>query len=366
MNASARQISTPRLAVSASTYDGFFLRDNLASGGQVPAAPPYNQCPDIIQSGSPIPNAQSTLSAISSWQTIYDCQPVIGAPNYYYLRGMNGTAPQGAETFQLKLFWAPAQLILFPATWKNNPLTAATGGETVAVTADPGHIGVGDEPFLWQAPPAPTGSTFYSLVAQAVGANGVTPPLPTDWIGMSQLLTQQLSVGFRNMVYVDPSAPAWAHQVGVTIPSSVSEKASLRLMVTASGFTGCSLGLIADRFTSEQEMIALRPVQLTDGFTTGIQFTADPGFTSQLTVQCWNPGSAVPAGSTITLLVSALVPENAIADAIRRGALHSRYSRQMFAEGSVDPQVGVGPQPLLPLGTVSFVAGPSPSAPPGP
>jgi hypothetical protein len=76
-------------------------------------------------------------------------------------------------------------------------------------------------------------------------------------------LTQRLNLGFRNMVYVEAGARSWRHQMGLTIPGALSEPGRLMLTVTASGYAGSSLGLIADRFTSEKEMISLKPVQLT-------------------------------------------------------------------------------------------------------
>jgi hypothetical protein len=341
----------PRLAASASTFDGFYFRGSLGSKGTVPAAPPYDLCPDIVRSGTPIPDAQAALSTAESWQTLYDCEPAIAIRNFYYLRGMNGAIAPVSDA--LRLYWAPAQLILFPPTWRNQPMAAASGDETVEVSARPGEIGVGGEPFVWTPPPLPAGSTFHSFVAQASGA-GSEPVTANDWIGMSQLLTQRLDLGFRNLAYVDPGAAAWLHRLGITIPGTVGEPATLMLTVTASGFAGCTLGLLVDRFTAEQEMIALEPVTLADGFTTGLRFTLEAGFTGNLTVQCWNPGPAVAAGSAITLSVSYVVPEARIAEAVQRGGLDSRSSAQ------VADAAQVGPTPVLPLGSVSFVAGLTP------
>jgi hypothetical protein len=92
---------------NAATYDGFFLRDNLASEGAVPAAPPYNQCPDIIQSLVPLPDPEAALGAPSSWERAYRTEPLPGM-NYYYARGLNGTS----ATFdgKMALYWCPAEL----------------------------------------------------------------------------------------------------------------------------------------------------------------------------------------------------------------------------------------------------------------
>ncbi|HMG52906.1 MAG TPA: hypothetical protein VK601_05485, partial [Kofleriaceae bacterium] len=125
---------------TASTYNGFYLRDNLASDGVVPALAPYNQCPDIIQSSTPIPDPQNTLSTLDSWDRIYRTEPAPGT-NYYYARGLNG-APSGGFAGELSLFSTPAELLLFPSLWKHSPLVTASGSETVPVSAPSGHIGV--------------------------------------------------------------------------------------------------------------------------------------------------------------------------------------------------------------------------------
>jgi hypothetical protein len=334
------------MARAASTSGGFFFRDNLQSQGQVPAPTPYDQCPDIIGSPRPLSNAASALSSPSSWNTLYDCEPVVGASNYYYLRGMNGGDDPARD--KLGLFAAPAQLILFPSTWKNNPLTTAKGAETISVSAAPGKIGVGDQPFLWKATPAPAGSTFYSFVARAVDTQG-SGVIPADgWTAMSQLLTQLPAVGFRNLAYVDPAADTWTHVVAITIPAAVDTPQTLRLDVESTGFAGCTLGMVADRFTSQQELIELAPTPLVDGQLRGITFTADPGFTALLTIQCWNPGAAVPVQSSITLSVNCLLTDDGIQEALQAGTLH--YEHRAAADA-------LGPTPVQPLGMITFVAG---------
>ncbi|HEX8113730.1 MAG TPA: hypothetical protein VF516_38625 [Kofleriaceae bacterium] len=352
-----RQFSRVGAAVrlaTASTYPGFYLRDNLASSGSVPALPPYNQCPDIIGTTTPIPDPQVVLSTLDSWDRIYRTEPQPGV-NYYYVRGLNGL-PSGAFDGKLSLFWTPAELLLFPSLWKNHPLATASGSETVSVSAPAGHIGVGVDPFVlnWPSPASRGGATFTSFVAQNLAA-----PIPTisSWIEMSQLMTQQLNFGWRNGIAFDPIANngMMLHRMGLTVPGTVGDSATLQLIVTANGFVGDTIALLADRYTAEQKAIQLAPTRITqDGQSIGIQINLDPGFHANLTVQYWNTSDNVPAaGSTITVTASYVVPKANLEHAITAGVIDSHLSN------TVARQIGVGPQPVAPVGAVTFLAGPS-------
>jgi hypothetical protein len=225
MNTAFANDAVPPLQSSASTYDGLYLRDNLTSQGTLPAVAPFNACPDIIQSSTPIANPQTVFGTMRSWNTIYPTAPTPGK-NYYYVRGLNGST----ESFegQVQLFWTPAQLILFPSTWKNNPLLTASGLEAVNINAAPGYVGVGDEGFVLdtgtQSLPGP--NSFYSFVAQNIAA-----PIPTisSWLEMSQVMTQQLNLGMRNMLTFDPFDGALLARLGLNIPMSIGESATLQI-----------------------------------------------------------------------------------------------------------------------------------------
>lgn len=333
---------------TASTYDGFYLRDNLASQGTVPAVAPFNQSPDIIQSGMPVTNPGVTFSTLQSWCTLYPTDPAPGQ-NYYYLRGLNGS--EEAFSGNLRLYWAPSQLILFPSSWKNNPLTAANGLEDVGVQADAGHIGVGDQPFLLDtaSQPLPDAHSFYAFVAQNTAA-----PIPTisSWLEMSQLLTQQLGFGFRNVVSFDPVTGPMLYRLGLDIPMSVGESATLQLSISVQGIpAGDTIGLLADCYTPEMASIALLPTKTNgNGYMAGIQVNVDPGFRSSIAVQYWNTSGKVPAaGSQITLTANYVIPEEKIDRALVLGVLDSRY-----AQPAVDSSVT--PQQVCPVGSVTFVA----------
>jgi hypothetical protein len=334
-------------SASATVFDGFYLRNNLDCNGDVPSMGPYDLCPDIIQSATQIENPQSALSTPASWATSYNVAPTPGITNYYYVRGLNGAAD--AVTANVALYYAPAQLILFPESWQNNRLSTSKGS-TVSIQADSGAIGVGDTPLLWKNTPSPAVGDFYSFVAQAVDEpNVATPPVITTWTAMSTLLTQDLNYGFNTTAYVDADEPTWYARLGLTIPSSIASSGQVMLMISSNGFTSGTVGLIGDLFTSNQSAILLNPFTLTQGGVTSLTVTLDPGFSSMLTLQYW-PGSGTPpaSGSTITLSASYIIPPEETGQALAAGIVNGPRATYLT-------QSGIGPTATAILGSATFV-----------
>lgn len=347
-NAKAAERTTLVLAAGP-TYDGFYFRNNLQSNGDVPSTGPYNVTPDIVGSSEPIPDAQSKLATPASWKTSYDTDPVPGAANYYYVRGLNG-ATTAVSSAPVSLYYAPAELILWPSTWKNHPLHTASGRDTVTVSAQPGAIGVGSEAFVWRASPLSGDSDFYALVAQAAPAI----PAVNRWTDMGALLTQDLGFGFRNTVYVNGSAQAWTHRLGLNIPASFDAPGQIMLTLTTAGMSGATIGVLANVFGSDQKVIAILPAQVTqDSFATGIQVTLEPGFSASLAVQYWSGGATPAAGSTITLTASYVLPPSEVLTAATRGLIDSAHDRFLQSV-----HAGIQPQATVLLGSATFIVGP--------
>ncbi|MBK8256446.1 MAG: hypothetical protein IPK82_27730 [Polyangiaceae bacterium] len=338
--------------VTASTFDGFYFRNNLASKGVVPAGPPFNLGPDIIQSPTQVADPVDTFSTVESWGRLYNTEPQAGT-NYYYVRGLNGaTTPFKG---QLSLYWTPAEVILFPTLWENRPLRTKLGKKVVSAEAASGHIGVGADAFLLNWPTAAaqsSTSTFASFIAQ----NAATPiPTVSSWIEMSQILTSQLSFGFRNGVSFNPAANGGAmlQRLGLNIPLEVGQSGTLQFVLSATGLVGDTVGMIVDQYTAEQKAIQVMPSKVSqDSQAFGTQVTMDPGFSGTLAVQYWNTSQKSPApGSTLTLTVNYVVPQSELEKAVAAGVLHSPYS----AAAAKTLDVGVGPQEVAPLGQVTFI-----------
>ena len=336
----------PAQTSTASTFDGFYFRDNLTSLGRIPAVSPFNQCPDIIQSSVLVSNPSVTFSSIDSWQQAYPTEPTPGQ-NYYYLRGLNGS--QVAFNGEVQLYWAPSQLILFPSSWKNNPLCTLNGREEVSIEADMGHIGVGAQPFCLNTADQrlPTADSFYAFVSQNTAS---AIPTISSWLEMSQLLTQQLGFGFRNMVAFDPIAGPMLYRLGFNIPMSVGESATLQISVSVQGIpAGDTVGLITDCYTPEMTSIALLPTKTTgNSYVGGIQVNVDPGFNASIAVQYWNTSGKIPdAGSQITVTANYVIPDDKFERALSLGVLDSRYAQAA--------STSIGPQQIAPVGSVTFV-----------
>jgi len=339
-----------RIAVSGAIYNGIYAHNNLSCTGGLPSPGPYNLCPDIIGSSSEVTDPQSVFSTPASWAQMYSTEPVAGQNNYYYVRGLNGAAV--AQSNIASLYWTPAQLILFPATWKNNPLSASDGTESVALSAAPGAIAVGANPFVWD-PEAPSdGSSFYSFVSQINDSENSNPiPASVSWLDMAQLLTHGLGFGLRNTCYVDAAASSWTERLMINIPASLPAAGQIMLTVAATGLTGCTVGLIADTFLPSQQPILVNPVQITQNqFLTGIQIELPPGFSASLAVQFWAGSGAAPSpGAALNVGAAYVVPPQSLAEAAGRALVDGRLSSRLSA------LPGIGPTPMATLGGASFI-----------
>lgn len=332
---------------ASTTYPGFYFRNHLGGNGDVPNSGPYEACPDIIGSQTPIANPQATLGTQLSWNTSYVTDPVYGATNYYYVRGIDGGA-DGVTALPVSLYAVPSQLILFPSTWQDSPLQTSKGASTVSVSAKPGDIGVAGEAFVF-TPERPVGqSDFYAFVSQATAA---IPPV-AKWEDMAGLLTDDLGLGFRNTLDVDPNATNWVHTLGLNIPASF-EKATILLTLSTTGMTGATVGLFANIFDSDNQPIQILPTTIPqDPFLTGLQLTLSGGVSGMLGVYYMAGASLPAAGSTITLSAYYVVPENNVLTLASQGRIDARRNR--FLRTALAP-AGIQPQTTMLLGSATFL-----------
>lgn len=338
-------------SISARTYSGIYLRNNLASKGTIPAQPPLNLCPDIIHSDSEVPPSQ--FASQQSWQQMYGVDPAIGAANYYYVRGLNGS--NAADTGKMALYWAPAQVFNFPSAWKRNTITTATGSETTAVSAPPGNIAVGADPFVWTPSSPAYGSSYFNFVCQSTDAeNPNLIPAVGSWLDLANLLSNNPGFGFRNTAIVDGSAATWTHRQILEVPATFSS-AQLQVELSGHGFAGTKVGLLCDAFTPSGNVVTIDPVTVPgDGVIIGTPVNMEPGYKTSLAVTCWN-SSAPPLkpGSTLTLTMTYPVPSGPDLEfAMSNGLL--TYQHALSAES-----VKIGPTPVALVSTITFIVGAS-------
>jgi len=335
-------------SIAPQTYQGIYVRNNLVAQGTVPEQPPFNLCPDIIHSDSQVP--ANTFATPASWQQMYSTDPIIGAQNFYYVRGKNGAS--APDTGTMALYWAPAQVFNFPAAWKGNALTTLSGGESSAVSASGGNIAVGDEPFVWTPASVPFGSSYFNFVCQSVDRANPNP-IPTigSWLDLSNLLSNKPGFGFRNTAVVDGAAPSWMHRQMLSVPANFSP-AQLQLVLSAQGFTGTTVGLLCDMFTPSGQVIAIDPVNVVgDGIIVGTTATMEPGYQTSLAIVCWNPSGSLSPGSSLTLSMTYAVQTGADLEfAMTNGLL--RYQHEQGIGSS-----RIGPTPVATVASITFMVG---------
>ncbi|NIE73540.1 hypothetical protein F3J45_03555 [Pantoea sp. Ap-967] len=283
---------------SQAATETLYLRNNLASTGSVPFKGTLGLCPDIIQSPQPVPDAQNALSTVSSWEQAYNVQPQAAVPNYYYLRGMNGGSEADSNGFSL--YYAPAQVLLLPATFRGHALSTAAGLEVTPVNAPAGHIGVGQAPFVWTPSPPPADS-YFNLIAQ-VNAAAQPDPLPVvrDWLDLAKLIGQTPTLGIRTQALVRGNQ--WVRRQQLTVPASFTSS-PITITLAAQGLAGTRVCLLCDTVTPLQVPVMLGPLTLgADGSQTGATFVLPAGYSANLAVQFWNPDNQpVAAGSSLSV-----------------------------------------------------------------
>jgi len=342
-------MTSSNLAIAAlgpQPYSGIYLRNNLASQGTIPAQGPLNLCPDIIQSDSAVTDPAKEFGSQQSWGQMYGTDPTIGVANYYYVRGMNGST--SSDTGTMSLYWAPAQVFNFPSAWKGNELNTAKGHGTTPVSAGPGKIAVGADPFLWTPGPLTAASTYVNFVCRSVDQANPNPiPVVGSWLDLANLLANNPGTGFRNSAVVDGTAATWTHRQVLSVPGFVSST-QVQIMLLAQGFSGATVGLLCDTFTPSRQIIEIPPTQVAgDGIVAGIMVQLEPGYQTSLAITCWNP-SGVSPGSTLSLTITMPIQGTDMDFALSHGL--ARYQR-----GSREARIG--PTAVATLANVTFMAG---------
>ncbi|WP_223529963.1 hypothetical protein [Pseudomonas sp. GL-R-19] len=315
-----------------------YLRNNLASKGSVPFSPPLGLCPDIIQSETPVPGFENEFSSIDSWQKSYNVEPAGGRPNYYYVRGMNGSQVTPTDSFSL--YYSQAQVFMLPASFKGNLLSTESGAEASAVTAPPGHIGVGEQAFVW-TPPLVNRDGYFNLIAQLnSGCHPDPVPPVSNWLDLAKLIGQTPTFGFRNQAVV--SGNQWVRRQELRVPASFASTA-LTITLSATGLTGTTVCLLCDTVAPNQKPIVLGPLTVpADGQLTGAQFTIPAGYTANLAVQFWNLDNVqVAPGSTLRVTFGYPVTtgaefERAVQEQLVNHSFHDELSQPLSA--SIQPK----------------------------
>ena len=118
-------------------WDDLHLRSYFGDTGEYPTGGSLSKSPDIIPNGmEPIPDPEESF-VNNNWDKDMGKDLVANAANYLYVRGNNlGTA---ATDGIVNLYYAPANLILYPVEWRNNQLQTSAGQKDVLIRDIPRH-----------------------------------------------------------------------------------------------------------------------------------------------------------------------------------------------------------------------------------
>jgi hypothetical protein len=271
----------------AATFNGVYMRPNLASTGEVPAAGNLCVCPDIWVAGtSPVPNFKTALAASGSYATESGNNVAEYADNYVYLRARNGT--QVAQTRTVQLYYASSGVIQWPSSWEPNVILTDVGGEYANIAnLVPGVVGVGDQTFVWRnVQPPPTGNHF-CLIAQVNDAQNDNPAPQVDTLlDMGELLRSNLGFGMKNTQLVSANQPAFEFSTNLTIAGNMPVGQYYTISVAPVGWLGYEVSVTCSRTDEQGKQIVLIKTPITqDGAGLALpECPLEPGFNASLNI----------------------------------------------------------------------------------
>jgi hypothetical protein len=352
-----RTVPTPRVSLAATTFNGTYLRPNIANGGVVPAAPPICTCPDIWIAGpTAVGNFQTALATTASYQQSSSANLTQLYDNYIYVRAMNGMSATQTRTVQL--YYAPSGVIQWPGQWVNNVIPtdqSAPNGYINNLAA--GQIGVADSTFLWrQVPPPPSGSDHYCLFAQLNSVDGTLNPFPdvTSQVDMGALITSNLNWGWRNTTLIAGAPTTFSVEVPLTIAQNMPP-AYYSVFVSPVGFIGWNVWFTCSQNDANGKAIQLLSALITqDGAIMGApSCLLNPGFNALITIYMESNGKSSSAGAKVPLAATYVTTSLEADDVVRRGLID--WDLQTRIRRSFGPEIG--PTPVLLLGEYTHQLG---------
>jgi hypothetical protein len=355
-------VPRPSIAAATSTFNGTYMRPNLANGGSVPATGTMCESPDIWIAGTtPVANFQTALAATASYATqsssnIYTGGPGGGPSNYIYVRGTNGATTTQSNTVQL--YYSPNGVIQWPSQWQNNTIPTDQGTNVANINnLAPGQVGVADATFLWSnVQPPPAGSDHYCLFAQLNNATNSNPfPQVYTQLDMAALIANNLGWGWRNTVEVASNVPTWSYNMTLTIPENIPTTATYFVYVNPTGFIGWNVAFKCSETDANGNPIQLLSTAIQqNGQLAGTNCVLEPGFNAVVTIEMYSNNVASSPGATIPLGCSYQTTTTEADLAINSGLVDWGLMRLMSYYG-----IGIGPTPWVPLGSQSYTIAPT-------
>lgn len=361
--AGPRAVPHSQSFVLDTTFSGLYMRPNFDNGGTVPATGTPCTCPDIWVAGtSPIANFQTALATTNSYATSSQGNVQQGAPNYLYVRAMNGSSQ--IQSTSVQLYALPCAVIQWPSQWgdyaiptdiehdPSQPAVYASSMNNVAA----GTIGVAQNAFVWANPPQPpAGSDHYCLISWL---NTPANPFPNVFsqLDMAALITNNLGFGWRNIGMTSGAMPDVTMQTQLDIASNIPPGSlAYFIVITPFGFApGWTIEMSCSQTDAKGNPIAVKLQNMPAfGQFIGANCNLDPGFSATLTFSLFSNGAPAPAkGSGIDVQVQ-YVPTNAeLEEALLRGVIDVGMSHAL--RSAFRGQPGIGPIAVARLGNDSM------------
>lgn len=274
---------------------GWYFRSNLsdtyANGSG--RSNSMSSSPDIIPFGSiPISTSKYQQTFLDTFNNDLGANLVVNDLNYIYLRGK---ALTDVASVTFKLYYIPANILLYPSFWKNNVITTADGKDQVTVSNVKANTPiVVDPPFLWVKTPSPTPSDHYCLIARTTDSPDPSTIKHGSIGEFAQWLAENDGYGWRNTTTVTGGIPDQLQKyTSINIPAEW-EAASAWVAMNADNIpVGWDVSFTLTVPDANGNSISLAKTPTTQNkFVYGTPAVFNPGYTSDVYYSIWTNGIA--------------------------------------------------------------------------
>lgn len=309
-------------------WDDLHLRSYFGDTGEYPTGGSLSKSPDIIPNGmEPIPDPEESF-VNNNWDKDMGKDLVANAANYLYVRGNNlGTA---ATDGIVNLYYAPANLILYPVEWRNNQLQTSAGQKDVLIRDIPsGGKFVTPDAFQW-VPEAISG-THYCLIGVAGTERNPNVIPDIDAIeDFAKFISENPNFGWRNVSVISADAPDFTLDVGY---NQGSKGDLMKFSIVCTNVpVGAEVSFSAG--DSLDPPIYMPPVTVTNGasFSVGMETQVPDNFSTTINYSYWSNGTTPPPGWDIRMEVTYLVSSSSYIYDKYALPLEQMYSKEMAAD----------------------------------
>lgn len=300
-------------------YDDLFLRGNLSDNGEIPKPGTQFQSPDVIPYGpGPVVDPRTTFA---NNYNQYVAKPLqINAQNYLYLRAKN--FKDGPQEGTASIYYAPANIILFPSVWRENILSTSDGRTGTPVRAAMyGDIAITTDPLTW-IPQVPPPETHYSLIGLVATPEHPNPiPNINSIDDLAIWLAKNGGIGMMNVQSVTAGSPTFTS----TVPYQQGDRAyRVAIMIECVNVPmGSWVGFSAGTPTGDMP-IFLPKTEVTSepNFQAGITTNVPENYATHIAYSWWSNGKEIPPGATITLRAYVVSEGNDVIAELSRSTTH--------------------------------------------